>query len=152
MVTQHMLTRPTSEMAAQYSLPYTLGAAFYFGPRSVDGFEENVLGDARILAVADRVEAVVDDDMQAAFPEHFGSWLELETVDGNVRRADVLDSLGTPARPMTLDALVAKFDELTAPTGFGRRGAEIVERLEGFAGSDDVGELVGLFAVDRDGT
>lgn len=148
LVTQHMMTRPKSEMAAQYSLPYTLGAAFCFGPRSVDGFEESVLDDERILAVADRVEAVVDDEFEAAFPEHFGSWLELETGDGTVRRADVLDSLGTPARPMTPAALIEKFDTLCAPTGFAHTGEEIAERLERLDSNADVVDLIELFAAE----
>ena len=54
--TQHVVRRPESEMAAQYSLPYVIGAASVFGPRSIDGYREEVLGDARVLAIADRVE------------------------------------------------------------------------------------------------
>ncbi|WP_446831689.1 MmgE/PrpD family protein [Candidatus Foliamicus sp.] len=114
MVTQHMLRRPTSEMAAQYSLPFTLGAALHYGPSSVAGFMGEALEDSRILAVADRVEAVADAEMQAAFPAHFGSWLELTTRGGGKRRASVLDSLGTPAKPMTRGDLLAKFTGLVA--------------------------------------
>ena len=60
--------------------------------------------------------------MQAAFPAHFGSWLELKDRNGETRRSDVLDSLGTPANPMRRADLVAKFDSLTAgDNGIGRR-------------------------------
>ena len=128
MVTQHMLRRPTSEMAAQYSLPFTLGAALYHGPRSVAGFMGDALNDRRTLAIADRVEAVADEAMQAAFPSHFGSWLELRS-NGRTRRADVLDSLGTPANPMQREDLVAKFDGLTAGDN-GINGAEIAAMLD----------------------
>ena len=114
MVTQHMLRRPTSEMAAQYSLPFTLGAALYYGPSSVAGFMGDALNDSRTLAIADRVEAVADPDMQAVFPAHFGSWLELTARNGRRRRSDVLDSLGTPANPMQRHDLMAKFAGLTA--------------------------------------
>ena len=114
MVTQHMLRRPTSEMAAQYSLPFTLGAALYHGPSSVAGFMGDALEDSRTLAIADRVEAVADPDMQAAFPAHFGSWLELTARNGERRRSDVLDSLGTPANPMGREDLLVKFAGLTA--------------------------------------
>ena len=114
MVTQHMLRRPTSEMAAQYSLPFTLGAALYHGPSSVAGFMGDALNDSRTLAIADRVEAVADPEMQAAFPAHFGSWLELMACNGERRRSDVLDSLGTPANPMRREDLLVKFAGLTA--------------------------------------
>ena len=52
--------------------------------------------------------------MQAAFPSHFGSWLELKTRGGESRRSDVLDSLGTPANPMKRDDLLVKFAGLTS--------------------------------------
>ncbi len=129
MVTQHMLRRPTSEMAAQYSLPFTLGAALYHGPASVAGFMGDALEDRRTLAIADRVDAVADPDMQAAFPAHFGSWLELKRRNGETRRSDVLDSLGTPANPMGRADLVAKFDSLTAGDN-GIDGADIAARLD----------------------
>lgn len=145
MVSQHMLKRPTSEMAAQYSLPYTLGAALHYGPRSVDGYMEDALSDPRILAVADCVEAELSAEMEAAFPQHFGSWIELETADGQKRRADVLDSLGTPARPMTTDALIAKFDELIAPTGLPVTGVITADQLEGFADLEQLDEFIGPF-------
>ena len=133
MVTQHMLRRPTSEMAAQYSLPFTLGAALYHGPSSVAGFMGEALEDPRTLAIADRVEAVADAGMQAAFPSHFGSWLELKVRNGETRRSDVLDSLGTPANPMHRADLIAKFDGLTAGDN-GISGQEVAARLDNLAG------------------
>ena len=132
MVSQHMLRRPTSEMAAQYSLPFTLGAALFYGPRSVDGFMEDALTDTRTLNIADRVESELDDRMEEAFPEHFGSWIEVRLKNGETRRSEVLDSLGTPANPISQEALEAKFDELVAPTSFTLTGQEITSRLESF--------------------
>lgn len=132
LVSQHMLKRPASEMAAQYSLPFTLGAALVFGPRSVEGFMGEALNDARTLALADRVEAELDPAMEAAFPAHFGSWLELQLADGSVRRAEVLDSLGTPVCPMDPAALAEKFDQLAGPTGAELRGADVAERIAHF--------------------
>jgi 2-methylcitrate dehydratase PrpD len=145
LVSQHMLKRPISEMAAQYSLPFTLGAALVFGPRSVEGFMAEALGDARILGLADRVEAELDPTMEAAFPAHFGSWLELQLADGSVRRAEVLDSLGTPACPMDRAALADKFDQLIGPTGASFSGTEIAERLAGFHELETLDEFLQPF-------
>jgi 2-methylcitrate dehydratase PrpD len=149
LVSQHMLRRPESEMAAQYSLPFTLGAALHYGPRSVDGFMGQALADPRILAIADGVQSELSPEMEAAFPEHFGSWIELETASGERRRAEVLDSLGTPARPMTNEALCAKFDELTEPVGLGMSGAEVLDRLQGLESPLGVDELLSPFLQGR---
>ena len=114
LVSQHMLRRPQSVMAAQYSLPYALGASIVCGPGHYEGYQEERLGDPRILALADRVEAVADDTMQAAFPAHFGSWVELAQPDGTHRRSDVLDSRGTPARPLAAVSIADKIGGLLA--------------------------------------
>ena len=150
LVTQHMLRRPESEMAAQYALPWTLGAALVFGPTSVDGFMAEQLGDARIAALAARVEAELSPEMEAAFPRHFGSWLELETTDGERRRAEVLDSLGTPARPMDDAALVAKFDGLVAPTALALDGATLLGMLRGADPEQPIDTLIAPFAGAAD--
>ena len=114
LVSQHMLRRPQSVMAAQYSLPYAMGVSIVCGPSRYEAYEEDRLADPRILALADRVEAVADSGMQAAFPGHFGSWVELVTADGARRRADVLDSRGTPAHPLGADEVVEKIAGLLA--------------------------------------
>ena len=145
MVSQHMLKRPASEMAAQYSLPFTLGAAFFYGPSSVDGFMEEALHDPRTLAMADLVESQVDEAMDQAFPEHFGSWVEVEIEGGDRRRIEVLDSLGTPARPMTDDALIAKFDSLTLPANLEVSGGDVVLTLRSLRTAPSIDALVAPF-------
>ena len=112
LVSQHTLRRPQSVMAAQYSLPYALGASIVCGPDRYEGYEEGKLADPRILALADRIDAVADDAMQAAFPAHFGSWVELAAADGTRRRTEVLDSCGTPARPLAGEAIADKIGGL----------------------------------------
>ncbi|GMR22966.1 MAG: hypothetical protein BMS9Abin37_1351 [Acidobacteriota bacterium] len=134
LASQHMLRRPTAVMAAQYSLPYALGAALYYGPRSVEGYSETAMREERILAIAEKVECVEDEEMESAFPEHFGSWIEVATTSGDLRRASVLDSRGTPARPPSFEELASKFEELTGLSSDGvvatiRRVGEL-ENLE----------------------
>lgn len=141
--TQHVLRRPESEMAAQYSLPFALGAATVFGPRSIGGYEAGVLSDSRILAIADKVDVVADARLQRQFPDHFGSWLEIELTDGTRRRAEVLDSIGTPANPMTLAGLEQKFDSLVEPVRPGLRGADVSALIDSL---DDAASLQRLLS------
>ena len=144
MVTQHMLRRPRSVMAAQYSLPYALGASFVCGPGRYEGYEEERLADPRILSLADRVDAVADDAMQAAFPAHFGSWVELASPDGKRRRIEVLDSRGTPARPLTADAIADKIGGLLASMDDAPEVADLVDAVWSL---DERGDLTRLTAL-----
>lgn len=109
---QHMMRRPTSAMAAQYSLPFCLGVAAVRGPHGEEAFEEARLGDDEVLAVADRVQCVADEAMERAFPEHFGTWVEVRFNDGSSVRRERLDSLGTPAYPMSRGDVLDKFRRL----------------------------------------
>ena len=147
MCTQHMLRRPVSVMAAQYSLPFSLATSLVFGPDVYEAYGEDKFEDARILRLADKVDAVEDSEMEAAFPEHFGSWVELRTLNGETRRADMLDSIGTPARPMDTAALQDKIAGLLAPLDAVPEISEITGAVESLEQEGGLARLVLLFAM-----
>jgi len=61
------------------------------------------------------VQVAVVSDLQAQYPAHFGTEVEVGFADGTKRIERVLDSRGTPARPFTWDQLQEKAQALTAP-------------------------------------
>jgi 2-methylcitrate dehydratase PrpD len=111
---QHMLMRPTSSMAAQYSLPFVVGATLEFGPANYGAFAPENLDNSAILHWADLLAIEFDADIQTQYPEHFGSEVEIGLADGTVRKERVLDSQGTPARPFSWKALRDKAENLTS--------------------------------------
>ncbi|PPR22856.1 MAG: hypothetical protein CFH39_00999 [Alphaproteobacteria bacterium MarineAlpha10_Bin2] len=147
MGTQHMLRRPVSVMAAQYSLPFSLGTSLVFGPEVYEAYGEDKFDDTRVLDLADKVEAVEDSELEAAFPEHFGSWVEVRTESGETRRADVLDSIGTPARPMDAEALKDKIAGLLAPLDAVPGIGDITRAVEDLEQEGAPARLVSLFAM-----
>lgn len=147
LASQHMLRRPQSVMAAQYSLPYAMAASIAYGPGRYEAYEEDCLADSRILALADRVDAVADDAMQAAFPAHFGSWVELTAPDGSRRRTEVLDSYGTPARPLAADAITEKISGLFGPLDGAPAVDALVDAVWSLEESDGLARLTALLAA-----
>ena len=134
-------------MAAQYSLPFVLGAALVAGPHSEQVFADENLGETDVLEISDRVSVVVDEKLEKAFPAHFGSWVEVTFKDGQTRQKEVLDSYGTPANPMDKAALLKKFTGLV--TGINpdfpvAQADAIVRRL---CHDTDVSHLTGLFVA-----
>ncbi|MEQ8247311.1 MAG: MmgE/PrpD family protein [Alphaproteobacteria bacterium] len=144
--TQHMMYRPTSMMAAQYSLPFVLGAALVAGPYSEQVFADDNLGDDRVLAMGDRVSAVIDDKLEKAFPAHFGSWVEVTFKGGKSRHKEVMDSYGTPANPMDEAALLEKFTGLVTGATPDFPVARVGSLIRGLAEDTDVSQLTSLFA------
>jgi len=108
MLDHHMMRRPTSVMAAQYSMPFIVGATLAYGPHRFDAYREDRLGDARILGVVDKVDGAADAEIEAQFPAHMGTAVAITLRDGSVRTARVMDSRGTPANPLSLEELTRK--------------------------------------------
>ncbi|MET9327669.1 MmgE/PrpD family protein [Tsukamurella sp. NPDC003166] len=128
---QHM-GRAESPMAAQYSCPYIVGATLAYGPSRYDAYGEAFLADRAITSIADRVRFRLDPELEKRYyPDHFASAVRLTTVDGAVRTAMVVDSLGTAEHPLSVDDIGDKADGLAA---FGLQG--VADRLRAVIFSD----------------
>lgn len=145
---QHMLRRPASPMAAQYSLPFVVGATLEFGPTRFDAFAPDHLNNAKILRWADLVQVKYDDDLQRQYPEHFGTEVEIGFADGTSRKQRLLDSLGTRARPFTWDYLREKAKGLTVPCQPPLDLDRLQAAVQELSSANDVGLLDRLFTGD----
>ncbi len=128
--TQHMERRPTSMMSAQYSLPYVMAAVIDQGAYDAAVYEEANLNEPRRHAIVDKVEGFADAEIQDAFPDHFGSSVEVEFSDGRTEKIVRLDSLGTPTFPMPLDDVIGKADGLFAGTPIAVSGNGLAELVK----------------------
>jgi 2-methylcitrate dehydratase PrpD len=114
---QHMLRRPTSVMAAQYSLPFVVGATLVYGPTRFDAYHASNLEDPSILKVADKVEGSADPEIEAHYPAQMGTSIELTFMDGSKKRAKVMNSRGTVYNPLSNDDIFAKAFALAREAG-----------------------------------
>ncbi len=151
LVDQHMMRRPASMMAAQYALPYTLAAALVDDPRDPAAFAPERLGDPRRRALADRVEAVLDAEMEAAFPDHFGCRVTVRFRNGESACVRVLDSRGTPARPLTPAEVAAKFTTLMAAAGRADDADRALDRIHGFHARAGAADILDAFTQNPQG-
>ena len=135
-------------MAAQYSLPFVVGATLEFGPTDHGAFAPENLTHDRILHWADLLKVEPDESLQAQYPEHFGSEVEASFADGSVRTERVLDSRGTPANPFNWRHLIEKAENMTA----GCRPALALDRLQslamGMRDASDIQPFIDLLAVE----
>lgn len=114
---QHMMRRPQSVMAAQYSCPYLIGASLAYGPTHYQAYSDAHLDDQRILEVADLVSFSYDADLESMYPKQFPTGVTITFADGSVRTSVVNDSFGTPAKPMNVERVLAKGKSLLAEIG-----------------------------------
>ena len=99
--------RPRTPYDAQFSLPYSVAAAFVDGRVDLDTYASERLGDPRVLALADRVVCRPDPD--TTFPNGFPGWVRARLRDGRTVEAREPDGRGGPARPLPARAIVEKF-------------------------------------------
>ncbi|MDH3702741.1 MAG: MmgE/PrpD family protein [Alphaproteobacteria bacterium] len=147
MITQHMMRRPDSVMAAQYALPHALAASLIADPYAYESYEEDTLHDPAILALADRIDASRDPEIEKDFPAHFGSSVEVTLRSGEQRRVTVMDSQGTPARPFSQEALEEKFRTLAQVVKPAIDSAAVFELVETLPAADSIEPLLGHFEV-----
>jgi 2-methylcitrate dehydratase PrpD len=99
---------PATMMDAKFSLPFTVAIALSAGKMAIGDFATNALQDPRILALADKVEAIFDPAFNWDLKLPAGK-VEVVTRDGRVFSRLGEDVPGTPERPMTWAELEAKF-------------------------------------------
>jgi 2-methylcitrate dehydratase PrpD len=96
-------------------------------------------------ALARRVELYVDDQMEAAYPRHYGSRIELTLANGERRASFVLDPHGFPADPVTAPERIEKFTRLAShalPDARVKEIAAAVQRAESLASVRELTALV----------
>lgn len=139
---QHMVRRPASVMAAQYSLPFTVGATMVLGEGAIAAYEPDQLGREDILAWADLVEVQEDPELEALYPERFAAAVDLQTACGAERSITVLDSRGTPAKPMDRAAIRAKAMGLMGRRALAASFEVLADAAADLPGADDAGALL----------
>lgn len=105
--------RPDTIESAQFSIPFTVGAALVLGSVTTNEIAESQLSNPRILEMADKVHLEHRAEFDALFPEAIPAEVTIELVDGSsfTKRLDV--PKGHFSRPMSRADRLSKFEALS---------------------------------------
>jgi 2-methylcitrate dehydratase PrpD len=134
--------RPRTTYEAQFSLPYAVAAAFIDGRVGLDTFTPERLGDERLLALADKVQHVVDPT--STFPDGFPGWIRVRLDDARVVEVREPDGRGSPTRPLPEAAIVEKFRDNVGGMLTPSRRDELERAVLALDGMPDVRKVMGL--------
>ena len=140
----HMQYRPESVMSAQYSLPYSIAAALKLDPRDPRSFNDEAMKRKDVLALADLVTASVDPELEAKFPAKYAGGIRFRLGNGRVVEHRLLDSFGTPARPVDRAGIEGKFRALTDGIVPAQRQSEILAAVHDLGEAKSVRRLTDL--------
>lgn len=100
---------PETVVHAQFSIPYNVAAALIDGGVKLGHFGESAIHREDILALAQRVDAFVDDDIEREWSRSVSpANLQIDMADGTTHTLRVDLPLGHPSRPMSAADFNAK--------------------------------------------
>jgi 2-methylcitrate dehydratase PrpD len=138
---------PPDIMGAQYSFPYCAALALTADPTEAAMYTEKAINDPARRELARRVELYVDAEMEAAYPKHYGSRIDVQLADGRRLQSFVLDPHGMPADPVTEAERIAKFSRLAAPVLPVKTANEIIRMVRAVDTLSSARELSALLRV-----
>ena len=132
---------PQETMAAQYSIPYCVGAAVVKNPRDPAAFDTRVLADAEIRRVSRLTQLRIDEKLDALYPAHFAARVAVELKDQRRFESTVIDPHGTAADACDAAEIEAKFRLLAQPVADGGRIERVIGAVSDLRGSSTIAAL-----------
>jgi len=146
-VEKHQMKRPDSVMAAQYSMPYIVGATLAYGSRRYDAYGPEHHADKKILDIVDRVQAEHDTSLDRYVPDAMPNRVVLRMRDGSERKETVIESLGSPERPLSLAGVADKARALLAMVDPGIDVDRLVKAVDALPETKDIGAFAGTLVI-----
>ncbi|HET7096610.1 MAG TPA: MmgE/PrpD family protein [Casimicrobiaceae bacterium] len=137
---------PRTVVHAQFSIPFTVAAALVDGSVRLGHFDEASLRREDILALAQRVDARVDDDIEREWSRNISpTELIVELTDGTTKSIRVDWPLGHPRRPMSAADCDAKAVDCFRAAAHPLRDSaprELRELVDGLESVADIRSLI----------
>ncbi|MFC4312863.1 MmgE/PrpD family protein [Steroidobacter flavus] len=136
--------RPATAIDAKFSLPFTVATAIHRGTVTLDDFTASSLSDPAVLDLAGRVQYAAEPSRPASGPDVLRGSVELELRGGNPVKLEIDEPSGSPGRPASDAALIAKFRDCCQRARSHPSAVAIdawVERIMTLETSLDAGEL-----------
>ncbi|WP_298851964.1 MmgE/PrpD family protein [uncultured Ruegeria sp.] len=133
---------PTTTEQAQYSLPFSVGAALVAGTIGVDEVMAPGLGDADILRLAHLVQIEETDAFNNAFPARRFAQAWIGLVDGQTLTSEATEARGDPEDRVGHDVIREKFLRLTEPVMGSTKARDLLSSIEELANGGDLNSMI----------
>jgi 2-methylcitrate dehydratase PrpD len=130
---------PQNGYAAKFSLPYLLAVILSRGRASLAEFEDDVVRDPEILALASRVGYELDPTID--YPRQFVGHVRVRLRDGRVVEERQDHPRGGPDSPMTRDEIEWKFRGNASLVMSTDQASRVVRTVDALVGEPNLGSL-----------
>lgn len=132
---------PTTHLHATMSVPYLVARALLDGRIQLEQFTPDKLADPRARDLQERVEMILDPDLDTLAPRYLPASVTLILRDGRRVSATVKAPRGDPENPLSRAELDDKFRRLSDGILEGDAIEEAIATVHGLEHVDDLGEL-----------
>lgn len=122
---------PHSTDAAQYNISYPVACALVHGDVGFEQIREEALGDPQVLSMMNRLEIVVDPELDAQFHKKRQARVEVYLKDGTVLRSGPTEAPGEAKDGVDYEWIEKKFMRITKPFFSTEKQKKILEMLNG---------------------
>ncbi len=144
--------RPKTNVDAQFSIPFTVGAAILRQRISLAEFTDESIRDPKILEMASKVKGEEDPEYTKGYPERFPTFIEMSLKDKRVLSSYVDVPSGDPMKkeyaedPSRFDnEMIEKFLRIVSNVpSFSDRGKRIVALVQGIDRAQGISGLMEL--------
>jgi 2-methylcitrate dehydratase PrpD len=135
---------------AQMSMKYCIARAMVDGMLSLAQFTEDKLRDPEAIALASRVNFVLDDEINTIYPREFPSIVEVVMKDGKKYKVRVNVLKGSAENPMSWEDVQDKFRALAVPILGNNFAAAIIDMVENLEDVEDIAAIAKLMRRQAD--
>jgi 2-methylcitrate dehydratase PrpD len=130
---------PRTGLEGKFSVYHACAAGILFGAAGETEFSDEVVARADVVALRERVHAIVDERIDEAAAD-----VTITTNDGRTHHLLVEHAIGSLERPMSNDDLARKFHGLVDPILGSAKADEIIALSMRIASADGLGPLAAL--------
>lgn len=144
---KHMNRRPDSVMAAQYSLPYVVGATLAYGPMHYEAYETSHHQDPNILSIIDKVSAYHDKALQDARLNRMSAHAVIRLDDGQQLESIIEMALGSPEWPLDREGILSKAHALATVVDPSLKIDNIAAAIDALPKAENILKLTDLLVL-----
>ena len=137
--------RPQSTVDAQFSMPFGAAAALLFRRAGLNEFQVPVIQSEKTRRIMERVECVVDPELEKTFPRQWCATAEIWTKEGERFFTKVEYPKGDPENPLSWEEMIDRFHDLAGRSMVKKQRSSIVEQVRGLEGIKDIRKWASLF-------
>ena len=136
--------RPQSIVDAQFSMPFGAAAALLFRRAGLNEFQVPVIQAEKTRRIMERVELVVDPELEKTFPKQWCATAEICTKEGERFFTKVEYPKGDPENPLSWEEMIDRFHDLAGRSMAKKQRSTIVEQVRGLEGIKDIRKWASL--------